>query len=287
MSAAPPSGRCARADDRRGLSVALGAGGERAVAWEVGVLAGLADLGWDLRGADTILGTSAGALVAARLALGVDPRADASIHARRNPCVAPTRLPGSSFSVLGALWQAAEGSLTERRRALGAFAVAHARGDEDAFVARIGALVPTDAWPAALRVVAIDADTGERVVFGPDDGVPLARAVAASRAVPGLRPPVTIGGRRFIDGALGSATNADVLDGYAVVIVPLTSRPETAVEAVWLAALRAEVRDGLVIDADAGDVAAMGPDPMSGATAPLAVAAGRARAARVAAARVA
>jgi NTE family protein len=266
-------------------SVALGAGGERAVAWEVGVLAGLADVGLDLRGAQTILGTSAGALVAARLAAGIDPRTDAAIHLRRNPCVGPARVAPSPFSTLGAMWQAASGSVTERRRAIGAFAVARSPGAEDGYVARVATLLPGDGWPDALRVVAIDADSGERVVFDAAAEVPLARAVAASRAVPGFCPPVTIGGRRLIDGALGSATNADVLDGFAVVIVPLSRKPANAVEALWLDALHAEVRDGLVIDAAAADIVAMGPDPMSGATAPLAVAAGRARAAQLAAVR--
>lgn len=256
--------------------VVLGAGGERVVAWEVGVLAGLADDGLDLRRVETIIGTSAGALVAARLAAGIDPRADAAMHAvcRRNR----VRLGYSPFERLGQVWQAAGGSVTDRRRALGAFAVASSPGGEDTFVERIAGLLPVRGWPRRLRVVAIDADSGERVVFDPSSGVPLARAVAASRAVPGMLPPVTIGGRRFVDGALGSATNADLLDGYAVVIAPFPAHPTNEVEALWLAALRTEVTDGLVIDAGPADVTAMGPDPMSGATAPLAVAAGRARA---------
>jgi NTE family protein len=258
-------------------ALALGAGGERAVAWEVGVLAGLADLGWDLRTADTILGTSAGALVAARLALGIDARDDAAVHARRDPTIAPRPAASSPFTRLGAVWLAEDGTLAERRRALGAHALAHSPGGEAAFVARVATLLPTDAWPDALRVVAIDADSGERVVFDAASGVSLARAVAASRAVPGLCPPVTVGGRRCIDGALGSATNADVLDELSLVVVPLGREPANAVEGLWLAALATEVRGAIVIDAGAADLAAMGPDPMSGATAPLAVAAGRAR----------
>jgi NTE family protein len=61
------------------FTVVLAAGGERVVAWEVGVLAGLADAGLDPRGAEVVLGTSAGALVAARLAAGEDPRVDAAL----------------------------------------------------------------------------------------------------------------------------------------------------------------------------------------------------------------
>lgn len=281
------------------IGIALAGGGERVVAWEVGVLAGLADAG--LTGAGRILGTSAGALVAARLAARIDPREDAAAIARRGAArrvpagaeafarfgAAPAGSAGAeAFARLGAAWQTAGPTLRERRRALGSFALAHSPGAEDEAVARLAPRVPA-AWPAALRIAAVDADSGERVVLSGGD---VARAVAASRAVPGLRPPVSIGGRRLIDGALGSATNADLLTAAVViVIVPLDlDEPSTLVEQLWAEALRAELetlqqagREVLVIDARPDDLAAMGPDPMSGANAALAVAAGRARAAQI------
>jgi NTE family protein len=260
-------------------ALVLGAGGERVTAWEVGVLAGLADAGWDPRNAEAIIGTSAGALVAARLAAGVDPNQDALRYARGGEAIV-SRAP---FAALAAAWEAAGGSVTQRRRALGRLAVKTAPGGEEEVVARLAPLLPA-AWPAALRVVAIDADSGQRVVFDAAAGVPVARAVAASRAVPGLFGPVPIGSRRYIDGALGSATNADLAGRGAVVIAPLPRAASGGVEALWIAALQAELRvlgDALLIDAGPEDVAAMGPDPMSGATAPLAVAAGRARAAQI------
>jgi NTE family protein len=254
-------------------SVVLGAGGERVVGWEVGVLAGLLDAGLDLRGASRIIGTSAGALVAVRLAAGIDPRADAARHARR-------RATGStpvSFAPLAGAWVAAGGTITNRRRALGRLAVANSPGGGEAFAARIAMLLP-DEWPPALRIVAIDADSGERVVFAADSGVPLAHAVAASRAVPGLLPPVTIGERRFIDGALGSATNADLAGPGAVVIAPFPQVISGGVEGLWSEALQAELErlpGALVIDAGPADS-----DAMDAGT-PAAVAAGRARAAQM------
>ncbi len=142
-------------------------------------------------------------------------------------------------------------------------------------MARQEALLAGADWSPALRIVAVDADFGERVVFDAGSGVPLARAVAASRAVPTLRPPVQIGDRRFIDGALGSATNADLLVGAAIVVAPFATD-----DRLWAPALREEVArldDVTVIHAGPADLAAMGPDPMSGATAALAVAAGRAQ----------
>jgi hypothetical protein len=60
---------------RPDTALVLSAGGERVVAWEVGVLAGLVDVA--ARRFDVVAGTSAGSLVAARFAAGLDPRADA------------------------------------------------------------------------------------------------------------------------------------------------------------------------------------------------------------------
>src|SRR5215217_8191099 len=54
-------------------ALVLGGGGPVGVAWEVGLLAGLADAGVDLADADRIIGTSAGSIVGARLALGEAP----------------------------------------------------------------------------------------------------------------------------------------------------------------------------------------------------------------------
>ncbi|MEV6207907.1 patatin-like phospholipase family protein [Kitasatospora sp. NPDC051914] len=60
-----------------------------------------------------------------------------------------------------------------------------------------------------LLITAVDAETGEQEVFDRASGAPLASAVAASTAFPGIYPPITVGGRRYMDGSLRSATNAD------------------------------------------------------------------------------
>jgi NTE family protein len=80
-------------------------------------------------------------------------------------------------------------------------------------------------WPdRALTVTAVDAATGEFRTFDRDSGVPLVPAVAASCAVPGVYPPVTIDGRRYVDGGMRSAANADLAAGYerVVVLAPIT-----------------------------------------------------------------
>ena len=80
---------------------------------------------------------------------------------------------------------------------------------------------------------------GERVVFGRDDvQTTAAEAVRASCAVPIRYEPVTVDGRRYVDGGVHSYTNADLMGppAFDVVIVssPMSGPPG------W-----PEVRDGL------------------------------------------
>ena len=59
----------------------------------------------------------------------------------------------------------------------------------------------------------MDYDSGRRVAFGRDDA-PTARldeAVMASCAIPGWYAPVSIGGRRYVDGGTLSSTSVDLL----------------------------------------------------------------------------
>ena len=80
--------------------------------------------------------------------------------------------------------------------------------------------LPSPRWPARrLLVTAVDAVTGEFVVFDAASGVSLVDAVGASCAVPGVWPPVTIGDRRYVDGGVRSAVNADLAAGAEAVVV--------------------------------------------------------------------
>ncbi|MGY1682259.1 patatin-like phospholipase family protein [Geodermatophilus sp. SYSU D01176] len=84
----------------------------------------------------------------------------------------------------------------------------------------IGSRVVSREWPDRdLRITAVDAATGEFRVLDRSSGVPLLQAVAASCAVPGVYPPVTIDGRRYVDGGMRSAANADLAEGYDRVVV--------------------------------------------------------------------
>ena len=76
---------------------------------------------------------------------------------------------------------------------------------------------------APLKITAVDAESGEFATFDRTSGVPLVQAVAASCAVPGVYPPVSIDGRRYVDGGMRSAANADLAAGYdrLVVLAPI------------------------------------------------------------------
>ncbi len=198
----------------RGTSaLVLGGGGITGIAWELGILTGLARAGVDLTGADTVVGTSAGSVVGAQVTNGLpleelyaeqlEP-ADAEIGGRLSRIAAlklvpPYVLPGSGRDKLARVGRVAHAS--------------HAPGTVD----REGVIrsrLPVHDWPDRdLRITAVDTASGEFTVFGPDSGVDLVAAVAASCAVPTVWPPVEIGGRTYMDGGMRSTANVDVAAG--------------------------------------------------------------------------
>jgi NTE family protein len=110
--------------------------------------------------------------------------------------------------------------VVQKRQRIGAVALA---ADTVAAPVRrdvIAQRLPSHVWPdRVLRITAIDIATGELVVLDRGSGVDLVDAVAASCAVPGAWPPVTIGDRRYMDGGIGSTINLDVADDCAVAVV--------------------------------------------------------------------
>ena len=112
----------------------------------------------------------------------------------------------------------------KRRARMGKIAVRAAAVDEAKRIAVIESRLPVREWPdTLLRITAVDVATGDFRAFDRDTGVPLVLAVAASCAVPGVWPPVTIEGQRYMDGGVRSGANADLAAGYerVVVVAPL------------------------------------------------------------------
>jgi NTE family protein len=204
---------------RRGL--VLSGGGPVGIAWEAGMIAGLAEAGVDLTGCDVVVGTSAGSVVGAQLALGVGPerlveqQRSPSSGARRSSNGEAPRIPDELIEAFLGTSQDPEAT----RRRLGELAREADTIPEDEFLASFGSQLGEAAWPEGFVCTAVDAHDGSFLAFDAGAGVPLLRAVAASCAVPGIFPPITIDGRRFMDGGVRSLTNADLAVGCDEVVV--------------------------------------------------------------------
>ncbi len=209
----------------------LGGGGLLGLEWMMGVLAGIEDMtGLDLRGCEYFVGTSAGSIVAARLASGRSPRRPSE----KPPASPEPPLPDNEVAPAGlgataleaarragewtlAAWSpfapfalklAQPGGTRLRAGILSRIKPPHRTLDGlQADVERYGAR-----FDGRLRVACVDRQTGERVIFGAP-GAPratVAEAVAASCSVPWIFAPVTIAEREYVDGGVWSATNLDV-----------------------------------------------------------------------------
>ena len=98
-------------------------------------------------------------------------------------------------------------STEEVLRRVGAYALAADTVPEAERRAVIESRLQSHEWPSRrIMLIAVDAATGDAVRFDSGSGASLVDAVAASCAVPGIWPPVTIGGRRYVDGGSGPAT---------------------------------------------------------------------------------
>jgi NTE family protein len=138
--------------------------------------------------------------------------------------------------------------------------------------------LPSHEWPErALRITAIDVATGELVVFDRDGGVGLVDAVAASCAVPGAWPPVTIGRRRYMDGGVASSVNLGVAGDCdaAVVLVPSGADAPSPFGPGPAAEIATFGGATHAVFADADSLTAFGPNPLDPACRVASAVAGR------------
>ncbi len=266
-----------------GNALVLAGGGVAGIAWELGVLRGLADgdaaLAERVLAADLVVGTSAGSTVAAQITSGVslDELYAAQLRPTTTELDVDLDMP-KLFADFEAAMQGATGPLDTARR-IARIALAAPTVEPAIRRAAIDARLPVKQWPSRrVLVTAIDAESGELTVFTRESGVNLTDAVAASSAVPGVWPPVAIRGRRYIDGGVRSMSNADLAAGAdrVLIILPIlegAATPWGSLDAEIAALAPASVQ---VIWADQPSVAAFGANPLSPATRGPSARAGRA-----------
>ncbi|MEZ0448043.1 patatin-like phospholipase family protein [Cellulomonas sp. ICMP 17802] len=211
-----------------GRALVLGGGGSTGNAWLIGVIAGLFEAGLDVTTADLTVGTSAGSTAAAQIA-GASPT---ELFAATLTAAPPQQRPapagrGPSAPVVDHLERitaiiASAADAADLRRRLGAAALELDAASDGSWSARwrttVAARLPSQDWPRrAVLITAVDARTGDPVVFDRHSGIDLADAVAASCSS-GL--PYRIGDDLYLDGGYRSnAENADLTTGYARVLV--------------------------------------------------------------------
>jgi NTE family protein len=208
----------------------LGGGGSTGNAWLIGVIAGLFDAGLDVTTADLTIGTSAGSTAAAQIAGATPTELLAAILAaaplpRIGPIGTdrghiPIRSAADHMERTGKIIASAEDA-ADMRRKMGTAALAMDSASDSSvqtqWRANVAARLPSQHWPQrTLLITAVDAHTGEPVVFDRHSGVDLADAVAASCAS-GF--PHRIGDNRYIDGGYRRNENADLAAGYERVLV--------------------------------------------------------------------
>src|SRR4051812_48604415 len=162
-----------RMAERRAL--VLGGGGVTGIAWEIGLLAGLADAGVDLTGADLVVGTSAGSVVGAQVTAGADLPA---LFERQLEPPAEERLVrlGRATPARYAWAMVRSRRRDEQfRRRVGALALAAEKAgatpSEEERLRVIGSRLISHDWPRrALILTAVDAETGEFRTFDRDSG---------------------------------------------------------------------------------------------------------------------
>lgn len=277
-------------------ALVLAGGGIAGIAWETGVLRGIADespaAARLLIESDVLVGTSAGSAVAAQLGSGhtLDELFDRQVSessAEIDSGVDVDTITELFLTALAAPYEEPLDKTRQQMQRIGAVALATETVPAPVRRQVIAQRLPSHEWPErAVRLTAIDVATGELTVFDRESGVDLVDAVAASCAVPGAWPPVSIADRHYMDGGVASSVNLAVAADcdVAVVLVPSGIDAPSPFGAGPAAEVSSFPGAAFAVFADADSLAAFGPNALDpGCRIPSALA-GRERGRREAAA---
>jgi NTE family protein len=244
-------------------ALVLGGGGPLGIAWRTGLFEQLRRRGVSMAGADLILGTSAGSVVGAALATGSDLAALAQYVAAPLPVPAGTEIDITGLQALAAQTAATAATPEQATARIGDYALSANTIGEATYIGNpLFAAFSDTSWPAAFRCTGIDARTGQLRVWDASTEPDLPHALAASCAVPGILPPVTIGGSRYIDGGMRSPLNATLAVGHDHVVVVscfALTLPDGAADPAALAAARGQLAEVDQLHTSAADVTLIEP----------------------------
>jgi len=256
----------------------------------------MAESGIDVRDADVLIGTSAGARVALQLASGAPleevfaQQVGAGRHFGAAPQVGRQSGAVDMSRVQQEVARAKElgGDRAEILRRYGQLALELAGPDRRA----VGTTqLPMEDWPERrIQLIALNAETGVRRAFDRASGIDLVDAVMATTASFGAAP-VWFEGQPYIDGGYYSSDNADLAAECGRVLVLALKAPPWAMRLVSLedgiVELRASGAEVELIqpDDEAMEVIASAGSPMNPAVFEPVTRAGRAQGLRVAAQR--
>lgn len=213
-------------------ALVLGGGGALGISWEIGLLTGLLDEGIDVAAADMIVGTSAGSVVGAQVALGktlAELMAEQAEPDDGSLAVLMAGIDPASVMQLFMRWAGVHEVTQAICAEIGAAALTAKTVSEEKWLEWFEERLDGETWPERpLLLTAVECATGGFQTWRRESGVPLARAIASSCAVPGLFPAVTIDGRRYTDGGVRSGTSADLASGCDAVLIvaPIGARSD-------------------------------------------------------------
>jgi NTE family protein len=255
-------------------ALVLAGGGIAGISWETGVLRGIADespaAARLLLDSDVLVGTSAGSAVAAQIGSGstlesLFDRQVAETSAELDSGVDVETITELFLTALAEPYESSLDKTRQQMQRIGAVALATKTVPEQIRRQVIAQRLPSHDWPdRVLRLTVIDTATGELVVLDRNSGVELVDAVAASCAVPGAWPPVTIDGRRYMDGGIASPVNLAVARDCeaAVVLLPSSMDTPSPFGAGTAAEIAAFTGTTFAVSADDNSLAAFGPNSL-------------------------
>lgn len=251
-------------------ALVLGGGGVTGIAWMTGLLKGLAEQGLNLAEFDKLVGTSAGATIAAQITsgVGIDDLYQRQTDVKRQVGeITPTI---NLFKIIPKLIPAllVKNRPVKFRQRVGRMAIKAKTVDAEIRRQVILERMPSHEWPSIdLHIMAVHANSGELINFTKNSNVSFVDAVAASCAVPGIWPSVKISGEYYYDGGIRSGENADFALGAKKVLIisPVglggMSMPGSSLKAE-IDLLQKNGSDVLVVSPDSHSKKEMGKNPL-------------------------